>query len=277
MYRDMFELLARPDIDAVLIATGDRWHAPASILAAKAGKDVYSEKPCGITIALCQALDDTIRRPGACSRRARSGGASRTSRPPCSWPKAASWASSRRCTPRSTTPRSLRLAAGRARAAQGRGRLGPLAGAGPVASLQPSPTSTAGGAAITTSIPAAGCSTGARTRSISASGPTGPTKPCRWSTRPTGGTINARYANGVKLVHASPDGWLGLGTCPVRFEGDEGWVETGDSGSDRGLSGVAPQRVARARARPAASPPHSTCGTSSTASSRGACRRPTPA
>jgi hypothetical protein len=27
-----------------------------------------------------------------------------------------------------------------------------------------------------------------------------------------------------------PQGWLGLGTCPVRFEGEEGWVETGDTG-----------------------------------------------
>ncbi len=61
LYRDFHELLARRDIDAVLIATGDRWHAPASILAARAGKDIYSEKPCGLTIAWCQALDDTIR------------------------------------------------------------------------------------------------------------------------------------------------------------------------------------------------------------------------
>src|SRR5215469_15355995 len=60
-YRDFHELLGRRDIDAVLIATGDRWHAPASMLAARAGKDVYSEKPCGLTIAWCQALDDTIR------------------------------------------------------------------------------------------------------------------------------------------------------------------------------------------------------------------------
>src|SRR5215469_11381388 len=60
-YRDFHELLARRDIDAVLIATGDRWHAPASILAARAGKDVYSEKPCGLTIAWCQALDDAVR------------------------------------------------------------------------------------------------------------------------------------------------------------------------------------------------------------------------
>ena len=62
--RDFRELLARQDIDAVLIATGDRWHAPASIAAAKAGKDVYSEKPCGLTIANCQDLAATIKRTG---------------------------------------------------------------------------------------------------------------------------------------------------------------------------------------------------------------------
>lgn len=64
LYRDFRELLARQDIDAVLIATGDRWHAPASILAAQAGKDVYSEKPCGLTIAACQSLADAMKRTG---------------------------------------------------------------------------------------------------------------------------------------------------------------------------------------------------------------------
>ena len=63
-YRDFREMLPRPDIDAVLIATGDRWHTLASIYAAKAGKDIYCEKPCSMTIAESQALADTMRRYG---------------------------------------------------------------------------------------------------------------------------------------------------------------------------------------------------------------------
>ena len=63
-YRDFREMLSRPDIDAVLIATGDRWHTLASICAAKAGKDIYCEKPCSMTIAESQALADTMQRYG---------------------------------------------------------------------------------------------------------------------------------------------------------------------------------------------------------------------
>ncbi len=60
LYSDFRQMIARDDIDAVIIATGDRWHAAASILAAEAGKDVYSEKPCGITIADCQNIAKTF-------------------------------------------------------------------------------------------------------------------------------------------------------------------------------------------------------------------------
>ena len=62
MYGNMHEMLARPDIDAMLIATGDRWHTMASITAAKAGKDVYCEKPCSMTISESRALADTFRK-----------------------------------------------------------------------------------------------------------------------------------------------------------------------------------------------------------------------
>ena len=47
---------------------------------------------------------------------------------------------------------------------------------------------------------------------------------------PQDGQLHARYANGVKLVVRN-EGWLpNIGSCPVRFEGETGWVETGDNG-----------------------------------------------
>jgi len=58
------ELLGRRDIDAVLIATGDRWHAVMSILAARAGKDAYCEKPFSLTVAEGRALVKTTHRYG---------------------------------------------------------------------------------------------------------------------------------------------------------------------------------------------------------------------
>jgi hypothetical protein len=62
-YPEMREFLAtRPDIDALLIATGDRWHSQAAILAMRAGKDVYSEKPSCMTVAEGRAVVETARR-----------------------------------------------------------------------------------------------------------------------------------------------------------------------------------------------------------------------
>ncbi|MGD0091369.1 MAG: Gfo/Idh/MocA family oxidoreductase [Planctomycetota bacterium] len=59
-YRDLREMLAREDIDAVVIATPDHWHVPAAIMAVRSGKDVYVEKPLGLSmeqdIAMRQAV-----------------------------------------------------------------------------------------------------------------------------------------------------------------------------------------------------------------------------
>jgi predicted dehydrogenase len=59
-YTDFRELLARPDIDAVVIATPNHWHAPMSILAARAGKDVYCEKPTALTIREGRAVVEAM-------------------------------------------------------------------------------------------------------------------------------------------------------------------------------------------------------------------------
>jgi hypothetical protein len=58
---DYRELLAREDLDAVLIATPDHWHALQSVDAAKAGKDVYCEKPISLTIAEGRRLVEVMR------------------------------------------------------------------------------------------------------------------------------------------------------------------------------------------------------------------------
>ena len=63
-YKDFREVLARSDIDAVCIATPDHWHAPIAVAAAKAGKDVYCEKPLSLTIRDGRAMADTVARYG---------------------------------------------------------------------------------------------------------------------------------------------------------------------------------------------------------------------
>jgi predicted dehydrogenase len=63
-YNDFRDLLARDDIDAVVVATPDHWHVPVSIAAVKAGKDVYCEKPLTLTIAGGRALADAVKRYG---------------------------------------------------------------------------------------------------------------------------------------------------------------------------------------------------------------------
>ncbi len=61
-YTDFRELLARKDIDAVVIGTPDHWHAIPAIQAAEAGKDIYCEKPLSLTIREARAMVNAVRK-----------------------------------------------------------------------------------------------------------------------------------------------------------------------------------------------------------------------
>ncbi len=64
-YNDYEEVIGREDIDAVLVCTPDHWHAPISVAAMKAGKDVYVQKPMTLTIGEGRIMSDVARRFGA--------------------------------------------------------------------------------------------------------------------------------------------------------------------------------------------------------------------
>src|SRR5437588_222584 len=75
-------VLARDDVDAVLIGTPDHWHALITIEACKAGKDVYCEKPECLTIREGRAMVEAVRRYG----RVFSGGSQRVLGDYGDWP-----------------------------------------------------------------------------------------------------------------------------------------------------------------------------------------------
>ena len=239
LHRDFRELLDRKDIDAVIVATGDRWHATASMMAAKAGKDVYSEKPCGLTIELCQQLADTMKQTG----RIFQAGTQRRSVP--NFQQAVmlaqsgklgklqtlyasvyvptldnSWLPGEPTPPKETVDWNMWLGPAPWRPYNSKYVSGGWRGYYDFDS----------GARL--------LDWGAHTVDL-----------CQWangsdgttpiSFEPTDSGITCMYANGVKLILdflATPFGdrgpnWITrLGTCPVRFVGSEGSIETGDSG-----------------------------------------------
>ena len=230
-YIDLRDLLARQDIDAVMIATGDNWHSMASILAARAGKDVYCEKPMSVTIAEGRAVADTMRR----------------------------FARIYQCGTQRRNVGHFVFAVNLARS----GRLGKLhtlhaEKAGSRSGVhftvlptepQPAPEVMAwdlwlgpapwrpynakyytrgfwsshgdfSGGSIT--------EWGSHTVDLCQwANDTDSTAPVEYEVINERGDVAARYANGVKLVIRKG---MRFGTCPVRFEGDEGWIEVGDSG-----------------------------------------------
>jgi predicted dehydrogenase len=62
VYNDFRELLARKDVDAVVIATPDHWHAAMAVRAAEAGKDIYCEKPLSLTVREGRAMVNATRK-----------------------------------------------------------------------------------------------------------------------------------------------------------------------------------------------------------------------
>ena len=227
-YRDPFEFLARQDIDAVLIATGDRWHTMASIITAKAGKDMYCEKPCSMDIVQSRALADTIRRYGrvyqaGTQRRnignfilaaelAHSGklGKLHTVHANTLNPSTThEWLPAEPQPPKDVVDWDLWLGPCPWRPFNNRYIQGGWRGH----------FDFHGGGIM---------EWGSHTVDL-----------CQWAAQaddttpvefdPQGNHIHCKYADGVKLIMRDT-GWLGLGTCSARYEGDEGWVETGDSG-----------------------------------------------
>ncbi len=249
-YVDLRELLARSDIDAVLIATGPNWHGTASMMAAQAGKDVYCEKPCTRTIAQSLMLAQVFRR----TARVFQAGTQRRSLPNFAY--------------------AIELARS--------GRLGKLhtlyahpMGLKTVSSgwLPPEPLppqeevdwdlylgpaawrpfnkrlldgfNFEKGGGMVGAFGGGGClEWGSHCVDL-----------CQWANdaddtapveyEPMGNRLHARYANGVKLILRN-DGWLPLGSCPVRFEGETGWVETGD---DAEIMASSPALLARRGAK----------------------------
>jgi predicted dehydrogenase len=62
IYNDFQEVLGRDDVDAVVIVTPDHWHTPIAVEAAKAGKDIYCEKPVSMTVREGRELEEAVAR-----------------------------------------------------------------------------------------------------------------------------------------------------------------------------------------------------------------------
>ncbi|MEO2045659.1 MAG: Gfo/Idh/MocA family oxidoreductase [Pirellulales bacterium] len=238
LLRDFRELLERQDIDAVLIATGDRWHTTASILAANAGKDIYCEKPCGLTIANCQDLANTIERTG----RVFQAGTQRRS--VANFQQAVNLAHSGKLGNIHTLHATVYTPEIKSTWLPGQPTPDPEVvdwnlWLGPAPWRPYNSRYVEGGwrGYYDFDSGARLLDWGAHTVDL-----------CQWANRadntmpvefePGENHITVRYANGVNLVihflktpFGKRPGWIQhLGTCPVRFEGDEGWVEVGDSG-----------------------------------------------
>lgn len=229
-YRDFREILDRKDIDAVLIATGPNWHATMAMNAAKAGKDMYCEKPVTKNIAQSLILAETMRRTGrvfqagtqrrnlphyafACelARTGKLGKLKKVFAHPAGMQAMMSgWLVPETEPDKSIVDWDLYL--------------GPAAWRPFNAKLLDGFNFEKGGGLVGGGV----LEWGSHCVDL-----------CQWAVgdcappveynAPQDGYLVARYENGCELIFREKD-WIPLGSCPVRFEGETGWVEAGDSG-----------------------------------------------
>jgi predicted dehydrogenase len=234
MFRDFRELLDRTDVDAVLIATGPNWHATMAMHAAKAGKDMYCEKPVTKNIAQSLILAETMRRTGrvfqagtqrrnlphfafACelARTGKLGKLQKVYAQPRGMQAIMSgWLPAEPEPPKNVVDWDMYL--------------GPAAWRPYNAKLLNAFNFEKGGGFVGAFSGGGVLEWGSHCVDL-----------CQWAVgdcpppveynAPSNGQLVARYQNGVELIYRD-DGWIPLGSCPVRFEGETGWVEAGDSG-----------------------------------------------
>jgi len=230
MYRDFRELLDRNDIDAVLIATGPNWHCTAAVNAARAGKDMYCEKPCTKNISQSLKLAETMRRTG----RVFQAGTQRRNLPhfafACELARTGKLGKMKRVYAHPAGMQAMTSGWLEAEPEPDKDvidwdmYLGPAAWRPFNAKLLDGFNFEKGGGLVGGGV----LEWGSHCVDL-----------CQWAVgdcpppveydAPSNGQLVARYDSGVELVFRET-GWIPLGSCPVRFEGENGWVEAGDSG-----------------------------------------------
>ncbi|MDP6546888.1 MAG: Gfo/Idh/MocA family oxidoreductase [Phycisphaerae bacterium] len=230
-YRDFRKMFARKDIDALLIATGPNWHVTAAIMAAKAGKDVYCEKPCTKNIAQSLELAATYQRTG----RVFQGGMQRRNMPHFAFAvELAHTGRLGKLTAVHAHPGGMRTATSGWMPAEKEPPkevvdwdlyLGPAAWRPYNRRLMNGFNFEKGGGLVGGGILEWGSHCVDQCQWANQADRTAPVE--YWPIE--NGQATAKYANGVKLVIRG-GGWGKLGSCPARFEGTKGWVETGDNG-----------------------------------------------
>ena len=231
MYEDFRQLLERKDVEAVLIATGPNWHATMAMQAARAGKDIYCEKPCTKNIAQSLILAETMRR----TARVFQAGTQRRNLPhfafACYLARTGKLGKLKRVYAHPAGMQAMMSGWLPAETAPDKQiadwdmYLGPAA-------WRPFNSKTLsdgfnfekGGGLVGGGV----LEWGSHCVDL-----------CQWAVNdcpppieynaPANGELMARYENGVELIFRE-NGWKKLGSCPVRFEGEDGWVEAGDSG-----------------------------------------------